>query len=158
MKKFFSIILALGAAACGIAAGHLFYLEKFAGGIAMLIMTLIFLSYAMNRNAISYEYSSSGSESIDDEPDGIITDPDKTLGEAALLLADIAVNNLKNIGRTIPASTKEITELEDKLNNLLNQCGVPFAKRGNLKDEFDKLKGRTRLNEGGAAIVRNSRL
>ena len=80
MKKFFSIILALGAAACGIAAGHLFYLEKFAGGIAMLIMTLIFLSYAMNRNAISYEYSSSGSESIDDEPDGIITDPDKTLG------------------------------------------------------------------------------
>ena len=158
MKKFFSIILALGAVACGIAAGHLFYLEKFASGIAMLIMTLIFLSYAMNRNAFSYEYSSSESESLDEELDGIITDPDKTLGDTALLLADIAVNNLKNIGRTIPASTKEITELEDKLNNLLNQCGVPFAQRDNLKDEFEKLKGRTRLNEGGAAIVRNSRL
>ncbi|MBQ6908835.1 MAG: hypothetical protein IJQ29_01865, partial [Synergistaceae bacterium] len=72
MKKFFSIILALGAVACGIAAGHLFYLEKFASGIAMLIMTLIFLSYAMNRNAFSYEYSSSESESMDDELDGII--------------------------------------------------------------------------------------
>ena len=56
MKKFLTAILAMGAMACGITAGHLFYLERFTSGIAMLIMTLIFLSYAMNRNVISYDY------------------------------------------------------------------------------------------------------
>ena len=156
MKKFLTAVLALGAMACAAAAGHLFYLERFASGIAMLIMTLIFLSYAMNKSAVNYNYSESESDS--DEPEDIIIDTDKVLGDMALLIADISISNLKNIGRTIPASTKEITELEDKLNSLLNQSGVPFARRDNLKEEIEKLKGRTRLNEGGTVLMRSARL
>ena len=156
MKKFLTAILAMGAMACGITAGHLFYLERFASGIAMLIMTLIFLSYAMNRNVISYDYDYSESES--GEPEDIIIDTDKVLGDMALLIADISISNLKNIGRTIPASTKEITELEDKLNSLLNQSGVAAARRNALQEELDKLKGRTRLNEGGTVLMRSARL
>ena len=156
MKKFLTAILAMGAMACGITAGHLFYLERFASGIAMLIMTVIFLSYAMNRNVISYDYNYS--ESDGGEPEDIIIDTDKVLGDMALLIADISISNLKNIGRTIPASTKEITELEDKLNSLLNQSGVAAARRNALQEELDKLKGRTRLNEGGTVLMRSARL
>ena len=156
MKKFLTAILAMGAMACGITAGHLFYLERFASGIAMLVMTLIFLSYAMNKSVISYDYDYSESES--GEPEDIIIDTDKVLGDMALLIADISISNLKNIGRTIPASTKEITELEDKLNSLLNQSGVAAARRNALQEELDKLKGRTRLNEGGTVLMRSARL
>ena len=156
MKKFLTAILAMGAMACGITAGHLFYLERFASGIAMLIMTLIFLSYAMNKSVINYDYNYS--ESDGGEPEDIIIDTDKVLGDMALLIADISISNLKNIGRTIPASTKEITELEDKLNSLLNQSGVAAAKRNALQEELDKLKGRTRLNEGGTVLMRSARL
>ena len=156
MKKFLTAILAMGAMACGITAGHLFYLERFASGIAMLIMTVIFLSYAMNRNVISYDYNYN--ESDGGEPEDIIIDTDKVLGDMALLIADISISNLKNIGRTIPASTKEITELEDKLNSLLNQSGVAAARRNALQEELDKLKGRTRLNEGGTVLMRSARL
>ncbi|MBR1418989.1 MAG: hypothetical protein IJ576_08500 [Synergistaceae bacterium] len=154
MKKFLTAILAMGAMACAAAAGHLFYLERFASGIAMLIMTLIFLSYAMNRSVISYDYDYNESG----EPEDIIIDTDKVLGDMALLIADISISNLKNIGRTIPASTKEITELEDKLNSLLNQIGVAAARRNALQEELDKLKGRTRLNEGGTVLMRSARL
>ena len=55
MKKFLTAILAMGAMACGITAGHLFYLERFASGIAMLIMTLIFLYF--HKSLISYDYN-----------------------------------------------------------------------------------------------------
>ena len=156
MKKFLTAILAMGAMACGITAGHLFYLERFASGIAMLVMTLIFLSYAMNRSVISYDYNYN--ENDGGEPEDIIIDTDKVLGDMALLIADISISNLKNIGRTIPASTKEITELEDKLNSLLNQSGVAAARRNALQEELDKLKGRTRLNEGGTVLMRSARL
>ncbi|MBQ8691751.1 MAG: hypothetical protein IJ520_01240, partial [Synergistaceae bacterium] len=88
----------------------------------------------------------------------IIIDTDKVLGDMALLIADISISNLKIIGRTIPALTKEITELEDKLNSLLNQSGVAAARRNALQEELDKLKGRTRLNEGGTVLMRSSRL
>lgn len=161
MKKFLTVILALGAMASGIMAGHLFYLEKFMAGIAMLAMTLIFLSYSMSSTGhVKYyeNYDDDDLENEDDDGANDFIDTEKVLGDMALLISEMAVNNFKNIGRTIPPSIKEITELEEKLNALLNKSGVPFGKRGNLNEEFNKLKGRTRLNDGGAAIMRNSRL
>lgn len=163
MKKLLTVILALGAMAAGIMAGHLFYLEKFMAGIAMLIMTLIFLSYSMSstgRVKYSENYDDDDEDLDEEDDDGVndFIDTEKVVGDMALLISEMAVNNFKNIGRTIPPSIKEITELEEKLNALLNKSGVPFGKREVLNEEFNKLKGRTRLNDGGAAIMRNSRL
>lgn len=171
MKKFLILILAIGAMLSGAAAGHLFYLEKFTSGIAMLVMTLIFLSYAMSVYDKNWRFSNSGSDNGDDDDEddeksgfeidfenGEFIRVEKFFGDISLLIADTAISSLKNIGRTIPPSIKEITDTEEKINNLLNQAGVAHAKRENLKEEFNKLKDRTRRNEGGAAIMRNSRL
>ena len=48
--------------------------------------------------------------------------------------------------------------MEDRLNEMLDRLDVPLGRRAGLKEEFDKIKGKVRRNEGGIALIRSSRL
>lgn len=41
---------------------------------------------------------------------------------------------------------------------MLDHMGVPSSRRDEMKEEFERLKGRVRRNEGGMAIIRSKRL
>ena len=76
----------------------------------------------------------------------------------AVLISDIALMSIKNIGRTIPPNEKEIEELETKLNNFLDLMPVEKSERIEISDEFGRLKERSRRNASGRAILRSARL
>ncbi|MBQ9564527.1 MAG: hypothetical protein IJU98_02965 [Synergistaceae bacterium] len=127
-------------------AAHLFYNGYIASGSAYLVMTALFLWIATRPNPNDSAAPARG-----------IVD-DAALVEMALLLGDVAVAGLKAVGRTIPPSTREIDQLEGRLNDLLDQIGAPSSRRTELREEFEKLKGRMRRNEGGIALARSARL
>ena len=127
-------------------AGYMFYIDNIAAGAAWLAMTVGFLCFATRIRA-------------NDDSDESKSDQDnKDLHDMAVLIADIAVMSLKNIGRTIPPSTKEIQDMETKLNNFLDVMPVEKSERLEIDEEFDRLKNRTKRNEGGRAILRSARL
>ena len=68
------------------------------------------------------------------------------------------MNGLKRIGRTMPPSSMEVTQLEDRLGAFLDSLDVPVAERRQLNEEFEKLKGRARRNEGRRALSQSARL
>lgn len=128
------------------ATGALFYLGYVEVGVVCLVLTGSALWGALRMRP---EY---------DEPEerGIVGDADLT--ELALFVAELALGGMRSIGRTIPPSVKEIEQLEGRLNALLDHMGAPAANREELKEGFEKLKGRTRRNEGGIALIRSKRL
>ena len=85
-------------------------------------------------------------------------DDGKDLHDMAVLIAEVAVSSLKNIGRTIPPGTKEIDEMEEKLNSFLDVMPLSNDERDEIAEEFDRLRNRTRRNESGRAIMRSARL
>ena len=89
------------------------------------------------------------SDSDDSESDA---QTDKDLHDLAVLIADLAVMSLKNIGRTVPPGTKEIEAIEHKLNNFLDLMPVEKLERQEINEEFDRLKNRTKRKESGRAI------
>ncbi len=127
-------------------AGYMFYIDKIAAGAAWLAMAVGFLCFATRIRADNRNYDA------DSEQDN------KDLHDMAMLISDIAVMSLKNIGRTIPPSTKEIQDMEAKLNSFLDVMPVDKSERLEINEEFDRLKNRTRRNESGRAILRSSRL
>ena len=127
-------------------AGYMFYIDKIAAGAAWLAMAVGFLCFATRIRADNRNYDA------DSEQDN------KDLHDMAMLISDIAVMSLKNIGRTIPPSTKEIQDMETKLNSFLDVMPVDKSERLEINEEFDRLKNRTRRNESGRAILRSSRL
>ena len=128
-------------------AGYMFYIDNIAAGAAWLAMAVGFLCFATRiRNGSDGDYNS------DSEQDN------KDLHDLAILISDIAVMSLKNIGRTIPPSSKEIQDMETKLNNFLDVMPVDKSERVEIDEEFDRLKNRTRRNESGRAILRSARL
>ena len=130
-------------------AGYMFYIDKISAGAAWLALSIGFLCFATRLKADK----DSGSDSEADSS-GVNND----LHDMALLIADLAVSSLKNIGRTVPPSAKEIEELEGKLNKFLDAMPLDKSELEEIADEFDKLRTRTRRNEGGRALLRNSRL
>ena len=128
-------------------AGYMFYIDKISAGAAWLALSIGFLCFATRLKA---------DKSSDPESDSSGVNND--LHDMALLIADLAVSSLKNIGRTVPPSAKEIEELEGKLNKFLDAMPLESQEREEIADEFDKLRTRTRRNEGGRALLRNSRL
>ena len=76
----------------------------------------------------------------------------------AVLIAHTAVASLKNIGRTVPPGTKEIDELQEKVNDFLDAMPLEQSERDDITEEFDRLRNRTRRNEGGRALMRSARL
>ena len=123
-------------------AGYMFYIDKIPAGAAWLAMSIGFLCFATRLRA------SSGSGSDDDDD----------LHDMAVLIADLAVSSLKNIGRTVPPNAKEIDELEEKLHKFLDAMPLKTSELEGITEEFEKLRNRSRRNEGGRALLRNSRL
>ncbi|MBQ6972487.1 MAG: hypothetical protein IJP86_09080 [Synergistaceae bacterium] len=127
-------------------AGYMFSEGRIDWGAAWLAVTVGFLTFATR---ISGGRSSAASSS---------DDGNKELHDMAILIADTAVATLKNIGRTIPPGTKEIDELEEKVNSFLDVMPVSGEERQEFAEEFDRLRNRTRRNEGGRALMRSARL
>ena len=126
-------------------AGYMFKENKIDWGAAWLSVSVGFLCFATRVKADKTHSSSSDDDS-------------KELHDMAVLIADTAISSLKNIGRTIPPGTKEIDDLEKKVNDFLDVMPLSQSERENISDEFDRLRNRTRRNEGGRALLRSARL
>ncbi|MDR1977754.1 MAG: hypothetical protein LBQ42_03375 [Synergistaceae bacterium] len=131
----------------GFAAGHLFYFERYLPGTAMFALTALFLFYAI---ADFTPVEESEEEFLD-----IVMDLQKSLGKVALAAAENAVNEAKYIGRTLPSTPAEIAQLEDSLLPLLSSLQVGYKERERIIQEFDKLKTRSRQNEGRRVLSDN---
>ena len=134
---------------CGIEAGHLFYLDRLSAGGAFLLLAGAFLFFSQRERGRREEEPP---EEMPAEPEGGIE------ARLALFVAEEALNGLKRIGRTMPPSSMEVAQLEDRLNALLGGMGIPAEERRQLAEEFEKLKGRVRRNEGRRALSQSTRL
>ena len=141
IEKLFRWALFCAGLITSIFAGYMFYIDNIAAGAAWLAMAVGFLCFATRVKNNSYD---------DDEENN--PQPDKELHDIAVLIADLAVMNLKNIGRTVPPSKKEIEDLENKLDNFLNLMPVAQSEREKINEEFTKLKERTRPAQAGRAF------
>lgn len=126
-------------------AGYMFYIDNIAGGAAWLAMAVGFLCFATRIRPEKHEHEKDDSG-------------DQELNNMAMLIADIAVMSLQNIGRTAPAGTREIEGLEDRVNKFLDTMPVSDEERQEIAEKFDTLRNRTRRNNAGRAIMRSSRL
>ena len=126
-------------------AGYMFYLDDTAKGAACLALCVGFLSFATRFQAVKSPQASSSND-------------DSDLHDLAVLVADLTAISLQNIGRTVPPTTKEISDLEGKLNAFLDAMPVSQEEREEIADKFEALRDRTRRNQGGRAIMRSSRL
>ena len=142
--RFLRWILFCAGIITAIFAGYMFTEGKNDLGAAWLAATVGFFCFATRIPA------SKQNDSDDDDS--------KDLHDMAILIAEIAVMSLKNIGRTIPPGTKEVNDLEEKVNSFLDVMPVSESEREEIADEFERLRNRTRRNEGGRAILRSSRL
>lgn len=145
VDKFLRWILFCAGIITAIFAGYMFSGGKIDWGAAWLSVTVGFMCFATR---ISPAKSSSSSADEDS----------KDLHDMAILIADTAISSLKNIGRTIPPGTKEIDELEEKVSSFLDVMPLSDAEREEIAEEFDRLRNRTRRNEGGRALMRSARL
>lgn len=125
-------------------AGYMFNDGKIDWGAAWLAVTVGFLCFATRIKT--------------EKPDSSDDDDSKDLHDMAVLIAELAVSSLKNIGRTIPPGTKEVDEMEEKVNNFLDVMPLSRDERDEISEEFDRLRNRTRRNESGRAIMRSARL
>ena len=144
IDKFFRWALFSVGIITSIFAGYMFYIDNIPAGAAWLAMAVGFLCFATR---IKNDNNASNGESESNSGD-------KELHDLAVLIADIAVMSLKNIGRTIPPGTKEIEGLEDKLNNFLDLMPVEKSEREKINEEFNRLKNR---NKSGRAIFNSIR-
>lgn len=124
---------------------YMFYINDMAKGAASLSLCVGFMCFATRLKPENHE--------VTDE-----TQADDDLHDMAVLIADLAVSSLQNIGRTIPPGNKEIQELEDKLNKFLDSMPLEHEEREEIAEKFEMLRERTRRNESGRAIMRSARL
>ncbi|GHV41887.1 hypothetical protein FACS1894187_23850 [Synergistales bacterium] len=130
----------------GVAAGNLFYLERVPSGAAMLVLTAVFLFYAMSNLSLSRPADDSGEDSD--------LNAERVLADMAIILAESAISGAKHIGRTSPCSAAEIDRIEDTIMPLLSSLSVSAKERGRLSKELEDLKTRTRQLDGRRAISR----
>ena len=145
MDKFLRWTLFCAGIITAIFAGYMFSESKIDWGAAWLAVTVGFLCFATR---IKPEKSHSSSSD----------DDSKDLHDLAMLIADLSVMSLKNIGRTIPPGTKEINDMEEKLSSFLDVMPLSSDERDEISEEFDRLRDRTKRNESGRAIMRSARL
>ncbi len=141
-------ILFLAGMFCGVEAGRLFYLDRPLGGGGFLLMAGVFLFFSMKERGRREE------EPIEEEQ----VEPRDSTAALAFFVAEEAVNGFKRIGRTMPPSTMEISQLEDRLDALLIDMKISAEERSRLAEEFEKLRGRARLDEGRRSLSQSSRL
>ena len=144
MDKFLRWTLFCAGIITAIFAGYMFSDSKIDWGAAWLSVTVGFLCFATR---IKPEKTRTSSD-----------DDSKDLHDLAMLIADLSVMSLKNIGRTIPPGTKEINDMEEKLSGFLDVMPLSSDERDEISEEFDRLRDRTKRNESGRAIMRSARL
>ncbi len=123
-------------------AGYMFYIDKIPAGAAWLALGIGFLLFATR---IKREKINNNSQEFNQ---------DINFHDLALLVADLAVMSLRNIGRTVPPSEREINDLLEQVNNFLDSMPVNESEREAISQEFDKLTDRTRRNLSGRALFR----
>ena len=124
-------------------AGYMFYIDKISAGAAWLALGVGFLLFATRiKRGESVQDSDSYSEK------------NINLHDMAILIADLAVMNLRNIGRTVTPSEKEIKDLAERVNNFLESMPVDDSERESIAEEFDRLTDRTRRNSSGRALFK----
>ncbi len=144
LDKFIRWTLFCAGIITAIFAGYMFYIDNIAGGAAWLAVSVGFLCFA-TRIRQDGRTETSQTDSTDDNDD---------LHNMAVIISDVALASLRNIGRTIPPSEKEIAELEEKLNRFLDAMPVDDDEREEIADEFERLRERTRRTQSGRAIMR----
>jgi len=130
----------------GATSGNLFYLERYMAGIAMLGLTATFLFFAMSD--LTYYGRDENEELVE-----ALGEQRRGLAVLGLLLADNAVDGFKRIGRTMPGTPAELNKLEDDFVPLLNSLKVPRKERERFLQEIEKLKTRSRHDEGRRALT-----
>lgn len=143
-KKSSKILLFISGMTASLAAGHLFYLERFVAGVCFFALTALFLFYAVAEIHLTPSQQ---------QGDNLDADTRKALADLSLLVAENALNAPKWIGRTMPCSSKEINDLEESLTPLLSSFGVDREERERIAQEFDKLRIRSRQDEGRRALL-----
>ena len=143
IEKFFRWVLFCAGLITSIFAGYMFYIDNIPGGAAWLAMGVGFLCF-------STRVKNNFDDNDEDEENNSKTD--KELHDMAILIADLAVMNLKNIGRTVPPGKKEIEDLEIKLNNFLELMPLEKSERDEINEEFSRLKERNRPTRTGRAF------
>jgi hypothetical protein len=130
----------------GATSGNLFYLERYMAGIAILGLTATFLFFAMSD--LTYYRRDD-----DDELAKGLAEQRQALSALGLLMADDAIDGFKRIGRSMPGTHAELNKLEDELRPLLNSLKVPRKERERIFQEIDKLRTRSRQDEGRRALT-----
>ncbi|MBQ7543575.1 MAG: hypothetical protein IJT02_01375 [Synergistaceae bacterium] len=125
-------------------AAYMFYTRKTAEGAACLAGAVGLLNFATR-------YSP-------DKPASNDAQDDSDLHDLAILVADIAAMSLQNIGRTVPPTTREIDEIEEKLNKFLDAMPVTPSEREEIAEKFSAARDKARRNGAGRAIMRSARL
>ncbi len=128
-------------------AGYMLNINRLPESSMCLSLAVGFLCFATRIKREKSEYESEFQDTAN-----------KDLHDMAVLIAEVAVSSLQNIGRTVPPTTKEINELEEKLNNFLASMPLSREEREEIAERIEGVKNRTRRNEGGRAILRNARL
>ncbi len=123
-------------------AGYMFYIDRISAGAAWLALGVGFLLFATR---IKREKVNNDSQDYNQ---------DINFHDLALLIADLSIMSLKNIGRTVTPSEKEINDLSDKVNKFLDNMPVNESEREAISLEFEKLTDRTRRNLSGRALFR----
>ncbi len=144
IEKIFQWILFCAGIITSIFAGYMFYIDNIAPGAAWLAVAVGFLCFATR-----VKDSSSDAEDAENS-----LQADRELHDMAILIAELAVTSLKNIGRTVPPGKKEIEDLETKLENFLTQMPLEQSERDEINEEFDRLKNKNRRSENDRAIFR----
>ncbi len=150
-KGFAKGLLFCAGMASSVAAGNLFYFGRIVPGSALLVLTALFLFYAMTD---LHHTSGAGFEGEGDFL-GDASDLRKALADLTVLVAENALNGAKRIGRTLPCTPTEITKLEEDLMPLLSSLYVSRKERERILQEFDKLRTRSRQDEGRRALTGN---
>ena len=139
-KGFGKGLLFFGGMLSGLAAGHLFYFERYTPGMAMFALAALFLFYALADLTPPAQ--------VGDEVFGDLAELHKSLAALALVVAEDAVDGAKRIGRSMPCTPVELGKLEDSLIPLLTALHVSRKDREHILQEFDKLRTRSRQIEG----------
>jgi hypothetical protein len=115
-------------------------------GAAMLALTAMFLFFALSDLTF---YGRNDDEELVEELIG----QRRALAALGLLLADNAVDGFKRIGRTMPCTPAELNNFEDSFMPLLNSLKVSAKDRDRIQQDIDKLRTRSRQDEGRRALV-----
>ena len=131
-------------------AGYMFYVDEIAKGAACLAVCVGFLSFATRFTNDKSENENS-SQNQNDE--------DTELHDLAVLVAELATMSLQNIGRTVPATSKEISDMEEKLNKFLASMPLNESELDEINEKFEAVKNKNKRGQSGRAmLLRSSRL